>query len=102
MLLFWRHLRAALLFYRSFAPLSLGATLVMGGLLLPFRHEPNYGVPLLLKLLTWPPLLYLHQQFRPDDWWWWHNLGYSRRQLWGAAFALDMLLFGVMLRFVFD
>jgi hypothetical protein len=102
MLLFLRrHLGAALRFYRSVAPFSLGVTLVMAGLLLPFRHEPNYGVPLLLKLLTWPALPYLQERMRPHHRWWWHNLGYTRRQLWVSAFGVDMLVFALILYVVF-
>ncbi|RAK62950.1 hypothetical protein [Hymenobacter edaphi] len=101
MMLLLRHLRAVGQFYCTVAPASLAVTLLMAGLLLPFREAPNYGVPLLLKLLTWLPLLYLHARLRPQARWWWHNLGYSRRQLWGTVFALDMLLFGLMLGLVF-
>lgn len=101
MILLLRHLRAVGLFYRAVAPASIGTTLLMALVLLEFRDAPNYGVPLLLKLLTWPPLLYLRERLRPHARWWWHNLGYSRRQLWGAIFGLDMLLFGLMLRLVF-
>ncbi|GAB3297323.1 hypothetical protein [Hymenobacter tenuis] len=90
------YLKALALFYRSVLVYTLLVSgLIIGSSLLPkFGNWPPPLVPvLLLKLLTFPPIIYLTSQFRPHQYWFYRNLHLSPRQLWGGVMLLDGVLF---------
>ncbi|WP_426492717.1 hypothetical protein [Hymenobacter sp. 102] len=90
------HLKALALFYRSVLGYTLAVSgLIIGSSLLPmFGNWPPRLVPLLLlKLITFPPVIYLLSQFRPHQYWFYRNLHLSPWQLWGSALLLDGVVF---------
>ncbi|UYZ63499.1 hypothetical protein [Hymenobacter weizhouensis] len=58
---------------------------------------PRLLPAVLLKLLTFPPVIYLTSKFRPNQYWLYRNLHLSPRQLWAGVVLADTALLGGLL-----
>lgn len=94
------YLRALALFYRTLLPqtillsaLVLGATALGAGLLqLPWPPPLGPGL-VLMKLGTFPLLVYLEHRLRPHQYWFYRNLHLAPWQLWAPLVVLDTVAF---------
>lgn len=93
------YLRAVGLLYRTMLPFTLLISgLILGSALLVGKWPPQLFYLLLLKLSTFPVVIYLSAQFRPHQNWLFQNLHLTPRQLWAGIVVADSLLFLLLLR----
>lgn len=87
-----RTTRLILTFYSGFAIASCGITVAAGGLF------AAYGLSMIaalfwLKVITNAVLWYFINQLKRKEYYYYHNLGLSKKVLWGSALTIDFSLF---------